>query len=309
MRHVRMLGLCLVAVLAVAAVAATSAMALPEWGKCEAKTGGKYTESNCQTKAKKGAGSFEFIKGKALKNVPFSGSNVGSGGVLTTSLVECSVSEEGGGSRRIPRPQCEAEGGKAEAVLAVAIECESEHNTGEATGAKGVTNVSVLFRGCKIFGSAPCSNGPEEGEIRVNPLKGELGYINKAEHKVGLLLEPKTKKGEFAKFTCAGVLSSVVGEGNVKEGAAYSPESHGGYDQIISPITPVNQTTSTYEQVYTVNPETYENIPSKFEGKHISLLESYTFNAEEPKYSTMWAPSGEAITNVNTASEEGMIKA
>ncbi len=308
MRHVRMLGLCLVAVLAVAALASSSASALPEWGKCEAKAGGKYSDSNCQTKAKKGSGTFEFIKGKNLKNVPFSGENVGSGGVLTSQLYLCS-GPESVQEKRIPHSKCEAEGGEVTPFLEAAIECESEHNTGEASGSKGITNVSVKFRGCKLFGSAPCSNGPEEGEIQVNPLKGELGYINKAEKKVGVVLEPKTKKGEFARFNCAGILSTVVGVGNTKEGAAYSPENHGGYDEIISPITPVNQTTSTYEQVYTVNPETFENIPSKLEGKHISLLEAYTYNSELPSHTTLWAPSGEEITNVNTATEEGMIKA
>jgi hypothetical protein len=54
MRHVRMLGLCLVAVFAMAAVATTSASAL-EWGQCYhfGPIGGKYTDSNCTKKAKK----------------------------------------------------------------------------------------------------------------------------------------------------------------------------------------------------------------------------------------------------------------
>ncbi len=52
-----MLGLCLVAVLAVGAYAVSSASALPEWGKCEAKVGGNYKDSNCTEKAKpKGSG-------------------------------------------------------------------------------------------------------------------------------------------------------------------------------------------------------------------------------------------------------------
>jgi len=304
-RYVRMLGLCLIAALAIAAMAVSSASALPEWGKCEAKAGGKYSDSNCQTKAKKGAGAFEFVKGAHLKNIPFRGENVGSGGVLTSALRHCSAGE----TRRETRAKCEAEGGEEGNGAEVSIECESEHNTGETTGKNGLTNVSVKFLGCKLYGSVPCSNGPVEGEIQVNPLKGELGYISKAAHKVGVVLEPKTKKGTFAQFTCGGILTTVVGAGNSKEGAYYQPESHGGYDEIISPITPVNQMTSTYEQVYTVNPETYENIPSKFEGKHISLLESYTFNNEEPSATTLWNASGEEITNVNTSSEEGMIKA
>ena len=57
-----------------------------------------------------------------------------------------------------------------------------------------------------------------------------------------------------------------------------------------------------------MNPETFENIPNAFEGKHISLLEAYTFNSELPRFSTKWEPSGEEITNVNTPTETGEIK-
>ena len=92
MRHVRMLGLCLVAALALGAYAVSSASASgPEWGKCEAKTGGKYKDANCTEKAKKGQGAYEWRKGASLKNVPFTGENVGSGGVLSTELYLCSI--------------------------------------------------------------------------------------------------------------------------------------------------------------------------------------------------------------------------
>ena len=73
MKHLRIMGLSLVAVFAIAAVAATSASALPEWGRCEAKAGGKYSDSNCTKKAKLGTGTFEFKKGSTLKNVKFNG--------------------------------------------------------------------------------------------------------------------------------------------------------------------------------------------------------------------------------------------
>ena len=308
MKHVRILGIAIIAVLAIAAVAATTASALPEWGKCTAQAGGKYSDGNCTVKAKKGTGSFEFTKGKSLKNVPFSGNNVGSGGVLTTQLRSCTAFN-GDTPGRVTRKKCAEDGDEEHMETIVTIECESEHNTGEATGSDEVTNVEVKFLGCKLFGTVPCSNGPEEGEILVKTLKGKLGYIDKAEKKVGLVLEPATKKGEFANFTCGSILSTVVGVGNSKEGAWFEPESKGGNDQIISPITPVNTMTSTYEQVYTVNPETYENIPSKFEGKPISLLESYTFNNEDPSGTSQWMASGEEITNLNTTSEESMIKA
>ena len=301
MRYVRILGLCLAAVFAIAAIAATSAMALPEWGKCEAKAGGKYSDANCTVKAKKGAGAFEWIKGKSLKPVKFTGKNVGSGGVLTTYLYKCS-----GEGQRQPRNSGTC-GEYFPYIGPITIECTSESSDGEAVGTNSVANISVVFKGCLVLGAAPCtSEGAEEGEIRVNPLKGKLGYINKAEKNVGVLLEPVKKHAHFADFVCAGELTVGVGVGNSKEGAWYEPESTGGYDGVISPITPVNTMTSTYEQVYTGNGSEKEpaNVPSKFEGKHAELLESYTENVN----STVWGPSSEQVTNVNTTAEPGEIK-
>jgi hypothetical protein len=309
MRHLRMVGL-VVTVFAIAAVAATSASALPEFGKCEAKAGGKYTDGNCTKKASlKNPGSFEWKKGSEIKPIAFSGGNLGSGGVLITKLRSCVVE---GKAHQSTRAKCKELGGEEveeTSAEAIKIECQAEHNSGEISGSKSVVNVDVVFTGCKVFGSAPCSNGPNEGEIQVNPLKGSLGYINKAEHKAGLVLEPVTKHGEFAKFNCAGILETVVGVGNSTQGAYYLPETTGGYDGIISPITPVNTMTSEYTQVFTVNPTTVANIPSKFEGKHIELLEDYVYNPSEPGAKTDWSAAGEEITNVNKSVEAGEIKA
>ena len=356
MRHVRMLGLCLIAVFVVAAVAASSALAGPEWGKCEAKAGGNYKNSNCTEKAKpKGSGSYEWRKASEVATkrvaegkspgVPFTGASiVGSGGVLYGDLEECRAQIEepflAGESYpgRYTRKACGEKVYEYEGVKATAqrhrgalgkIECAGETNAGETEGKNKLANIKVVFTGCKLFGAVPCtSSGANEGEVVVNTLKGELGYINKAEHKVGVLLEPVKKHGTFAEFVCNGVLGVVVGVGNSKEGAAWSStgcvgaecpstitpeqEKHGGYDGIISPITPVDQITSTYEQIFTVHQdENYQvwNEPKNLEGKHIDVLETYQFSAAEPANSTVWGAAGEEVTNVNTSSEEGEIKA
>jgi hypothetical protein len=305
-----MVGLCLAAVCALVAVMATSASALPEWGKCTAKAGGKFLDNNCTKKGSvKKPGSFEWTKGSALKNVKFTGANEGAGGVLSTVLRTCET-EEGTehGSGLKTRAKCAEEKGTEIHTGEIKIECEAESNRGEASGTNKIVNILVIFKGCKIFGAVPCSSGGGEGEITVNVLKGTLGYISKSEHKVGVLLEPAKAKGEFAKFNCGGLLVTVVGVGNSKEGANYTPETTGGYDGIISPITPVNQMTSEYTQVFTVNPETTQNIPSKFEGKHISLLEDYAYDPRQPQFGAQWSPAGEEITNVNHPEEEGEIK-
>jgi hypothetical protein len=317
-----MLGLCLVALFAAAAVAATSASALPEFGKCVVQPAheGKYTESNCVKKAAKNkttrkfTGEFEFEKIAQLKEEKAKLKFTGSSGlaVLVTTIEFCKRGDQN------ENPFCAGEE-KEEKFGPLKVECESENAAGAITGTKNVGSIVVKFHGCKLLGSAPCSNSTVEGEIDVNILKGQLGFINKkvSPREVGLMLNPTKAKGEFAKFTCLGTISTIVGEGpekiknlageEVKMGCFY-PESHCGGDGIISPITPVNQMTTTTTQVYTVN-EKEENIPNKFEGKPIELLEDWAFNNEEPEFRVDWSAAGEEITNVNTTEEEGEIKA
>ncbi len=283
MRHVRMLGLCLVAAFAIAAIAAVSASAAtPEWGQCFEKTGGKYSDSNCQTKAKKGSGTFEWRKGPEVAHKKFTGE--GGIGILNTLVRE------------------ETESGPTEPI-AVFVECKTETAHGEATGKSEVAHVIVKFFGCAGFGVIPCTNTGVEGEVEVEPLKGKLGYINKGKKEVGVVLNPQLKNGQFAQFICGGFLVTKVGVGNKKEKPYYPPK--GGGDGIISPITPVNEMSATETQVYTAN-ESDENIPNKFEGGKLQVLEALLHNGEE---FGLWGPAGEEIENVNTAEEPVEIKA
>jgi hypothetical protein len=300
-----MLGLCLVAVCAVVAYAASSASAAtPEWGQCFEKAGGKYSDANCQVKSKVvkkvSNGTHEWRKGPEVKAKHFEGG--GTTGVLEGEYIECS-------SEQVRAPKCNE--GETEQVFLgkpLKVECESETNTGEASGKNGISHVAVTFKGCKLLGSIPCSNTEVSGEIHTNALKGSLGYINKAKKEVGVLLEPNEKHGRFAQFGCLeGKITTVVGEGNAKEGCAY-PLPKCGEDGILSPITPVNEMTNELTQVYTIN-EHQENVPSHLEGKGVELLESYNFNAERPEFTTKWSKAGETITNVNKPEETAEIKA
>jgi hypothetical protein len=359
MRHLRMVGLCLVAVFAIAAVAATSASALPEWGKCEkvAPKTGAFTDANCTVKAKPlNSGEFKWLKGKEVEAkriaagkkgpVPFSGHSVSGGGVLTTEIRECWV-ENVTVQLRTTRKHCKEEitkrpsGEERLFTQQFKVECANEVHSGEAVAPNLVKNVHVKFTGCALFGQTPCkSSGKAEGEIETLPLKGKLGYIKKAAHEVGVLLEPAKAKGAFAAFECGGAIGIVVGVGNEKEGAEYASsgsrvcygtetppkmepapactgveptpaeEKHGGYDGIISPITPVNQMTSTYTQTYTEELEyPFRNLPSSFEGQHIDVLEDNLSIIPEPSHITDWSAAGEVVTVVNNPEEEGEIKA
>lgn len=296
MRHLRILGLCVAAVFAVFAIAASSAFAggKPEFGQCYAKAGGKYADSNCQTKAKGKAGTYEWRKEAQVPNKGFTGE--GGTGVLNADYVICEPKAE-------RKPTCNA--GEETETLPIYVECTSEHARGLTTGSTTVGSVAVKFYGCKALGSIPCSNSTSPEEIEVNTLSGTLGYINKSKHEVGLDLNPVIKNGPFASFTCGAILSSVVGAGNKKEGTAYGGK--GGGDGIISPIEPINQMTSKLTQVYATT-ESDENIPNKFEGKPLQVLESYLYNAEEQQLSSQWSKAGEIVTNVNTGEEEGEIK-
>jgi hypothetical protein len=359
-RHVRMLGLCLVAALALGAYAVSSASAL-EWGKCEfVGPGGNYNESspgsgtsNCSKSEKakpKGTGEYEWrkatevaenrvVEGKTA-NVPFSGESVGGGGVLATSDRECNLTPRT--LVLLTREKCaeETEGEEFHEVdfssgtTGVYVECSKENNTGETEGKNKVANVHVVFTGCLALGQIPCeSAGRAPGEIETNELKGKLGWINKANKEVGVVLEPAQHHGTFAEFECSGYLEIFVGVGNKKQGANYvigekypegcedtkcpgatpTEEKHGGYDQVISPITPVNQMTNEFEQVYAPKPPTNEldrNNPDHLEGKHLSALEDNLVSTEPGReLRTMWSASSEEVTNVNEPEEEGEIKA
>jgi hypothetical protein len=339
-RHVRMLGLCLVAALALGAYAVSSASAL-EWGKCElAGPGHNYTGPNCtkSEKAKpKGTGEYEWRKaievsenrvaeGKSA-GVPFTGE--GGSSILSTYLRVCEGNahnegeglEIGNGAERTL--ECEEHG--SEELGEIAVECETENATGETEGKNKVANIHVTFNGCEALGYVPCWNVEQEpneeglyepGSIETNELKGKLGWINKlsSPRQVGVDLYPAaSKKAHFADFGCGILFAGLeigVGVGKYsKEGCAYQENvKKCGGDGIISPITPINEMTSTFTQEYTQN-ELDENIPTSFEGKPRQSLESFTENGEVPGNSTLWSRAGEVVTNVNTPEEAGEIKA
>lgn len=180
------------------------------------------------------------------------------------------------------------------------IECTSETAEGELSGTKGASDVHVVFHGCH-YGGDKCYNlfkggnksEPEEGEIAVNELEGELGYINKANKEVGVVLHPvgtptaPATSVPFVEFECNhGALFVVVGKGGAENKppqtnakgewensfghAVEEPwyyhlngkgEPEGGNDGIISPITPVDQMTSEYTQEYKVDRRVEEGAP------------------------------------------------
>ena len=360
MRHVRMLGLCLVAVFALAAVAAagSASAAEPEWGHCIAKKKAVYADSNCTTVATKHGvpdhkGAYEWIPGNAscypMKKGTYTESGCvtvatkhgvpdhkgsyektgggaftskGGAGDLTGSFQVCENDERGEGAYTEPFP---CEHGPSGGWISSSVECESENGSGEAFGVNGVKNVQVAFHDCVVLGSLTCTSpGASEGEIKPEPLKGELGYYENeethAKHQVGVVLKPATGT-KFAKFTCGtgeSELEFTVGQATTpSEGYWYKPSGSNG---IISPLAPVNTMTEKFTQHYATE-ETeengepgyvnVENVPRRFEGGPLENLEAkYSVGpireAKEEEgqfHASDWSSAGESIENTNTTTE------
>ncbi len=292
MRHVRILILCLVTVFAISAIAASAASAKePEWGRCVAKTKGKYTNAKCTSKGK---GDFEWEKASkaSVSEREFESSTKENAGVLTSHFIFCEPKDE------TRQPHCEA--GEEEFESEVGTECTNEHDHGTIDSkGTGVEGVNVEFTGCVALGVYECSNTATAGKINTEVLKGSLGYIDKAKHEVGLELEPSKKKGTFATFSCAGILGITVGAAfKESEGPAYPPK--GGGDAILSPVEPVDVMTTALTQVYSHN-EALENLPTHFEGKSAVELEDYLFEPTESRHGSRWSRAGQSITVTNHA--------
>jgi hypothetical protein len=268
MDRIRIVGLAMVAALALGAFAASSASALPELGRCVAKAGGKYKDSNCTEKAT--GGSFEFVKNAIKKKFTSEGGE----GVLET-------------------------------VSGNTVKCTKETAVGEylekgtTPSTKEVHHVVATFTGCSApaLGLSCKTAGHAEGEIVTNELEGKMGYISGKGTKtpvVGQELKPgKTAPGKlFAKFECGPGLAIIeVGKGTV------APT---GNDCIIAPIAPVNVMALTATETYSGSAG--KQNPEKFStSTKICNLESRTNGGA-------WERATQALTATVIAEEELEIK-
>jgi len=263
MKRMSILGLCLAAMFAVGAIAAGSALALPEYAQCisnQAK--GKFKDSNCREKAstteKENLKKFEL-----KKSVPGEG-----------------ATEESVGNFAKPITGVNATGGVAHLETENATTIECKHNSSHAEilvkfnaektkqlAAKEVHNVIALFTECKEAGKNCQNIGGPLGVIETTKvsggLKGPLGYIKGKGTKtpeVGQELKPTKSKGTFAEFECETVGTIKVGEGTGKLG-----------DCIIAPFSFASLDTQggASELLFNgINGEFgREQIPQHFEGK------------------------------------------
>jgi hypothetical protein len=226
MRRMKMMGLCLVALFALTAVAVSSASAAePAFYECAklSKVGGKYTgkytAKNCATEASKAeqeAGKknkYELQEGIGAKGKGFKGK---------------------GGAATLHTP---AVGGE--------VKCKSFKDAGNVTTPTTEGKVVSEFKTCESLKKKCASPGEKAGTIKTNDLSGVLGYINKGAKSVGVAL--KAESGSvLAEFNCEGL--EIVTTGSV-----------------IGTIAPVNVFTKAETNVFSVNGEGFQSIKN-FEG-------------------------------------------
>lgn len=194
MRRIKMMGLCLVAVVALTAVAVSSASAaLPEFKVCAKATKvgktytGKFSDKLCSVAEPKGEGKYELEGWEAAKKKAFKGKNGTS--TLTSYIPE-----------NVETPWT---GGKAAGV----VTCKTGASVGEITGPKTET-VIVEFKTCSSEGKKCTSVGsPKTGVIKTKALTATIGKI---EGGVGADVEA-SDHGLSAEFACEGLEVKTVG--------------------------------------------------------------------------------------------------
>lgn len=233
MRHLRIVGLCLVAVFLLGAVAAVSASAaepaLYECGKAGKETveWKEGTPPHEKTK-KKSVYTGHFEKGCTVENTTdnyrIKGAHPGPEGKYEVM--------EGIGKGKVFK----GTGGRAELEVhsVGGIICQSSSDSGKFSSPKEASDIAVTFKGCEYIDTKCESKGAKAGEIKTNTLKGELGYIDAAKDEVGVDLTPESGTYE-AEFTC-------------------EPQEMRVRGSVIGLVGPVNEftktSTLTFEQAY-----------------------------------------------------------
>jgi len=200
-RGMRMLGLALVALFALAGLVASGASAAPEWKGCvktEPKNTGAYTDKLCTVESPTGEGRYELVpsvgKGKGFR---------GKGGATTLHTRNPSQGTRAAG---FPPP-----------AEVVEIKCTSVRYEGKLALPNLIKEAVLTFKGCKGL-EEPCQSGIKKGVIVTNSLAGEMIDIESGSG-VGSLLEAQAgPTAPLATFTCQRIvaawslLGSVIAE-------------------------------------------------------------------------------------------------
>lgn len=191
MKRMSMMGLVLAAMFAMSTMAAASASAAyPEFWYCKkvtVKFSGIYNKG-CVIEGKHN----NELKENEYEKAP------GIGKAATKTF------KGKGGAATLHTP---AVGGE--------VKCKGFKDEGKLTSQSTENAVVSIFTGCVSLGKKCTTVGQSAGIIKTKALHGGIGYINAAEHRVGVDLSAEVGT-ELASFNCEGleivVTGSVVGE-------------------------------------------------------------------------------------------------
>lgn len=221
MKPIGNLGLAFLAVLALCPVAASSALASPEIGRCEkvAPNAGHYKTANCSKKSSELVGEFEWRKGTAggKNNFNWKSGTVfletQSGSTLTCEHLSAAGKYDEDGLTRVTRA--------VESLRILFEHCNNGNALGEQCHNRGTT------------------------EIETEELEGNFGDLQETGSEIGgLELHPgrnarvantSLKKKLFAEFECAGFIVEMT------EFAESEGGTHGGGDCVIGELKKVNE--------------------------------------------------------------------
>jgi len=262
MKRMRILGLALVAVFALAAVTAGAASAVkPTWKVCvktakneEKKYTAEYTDKLCSIKSETKEGKYELVAGIG-KGKPFKGK----GGLATLHNV-------------IP--------GKGD----ITVQCQQFKDSGEVVAPSGVVNVHSEFKKCKSLGFPCKTEGGKKETITTDALAGSLGWLDKAHTAAGESLTDQAAPGSgfLAQFECEGVAKVRV---------------HGAVIGSVSPAHAISkESTSTFAVAeYGIGqPESKSNPPAFEEGAEPVGVLLTELNGEET--GNTWQPEGGLVS-------------
>jgi hypothetical protein len=196
MMRIKVTGLCLVAAVAMSAIAATGASAAnPEFGRCiKTKVGGgtKYSSAKCTVVAPVGEKeNFEwysaFGSAKPLEKTGFTA-------VLKPETIATLETKDG-----------------------KKVTCRKLIAKAQFTGNTTISGSQTDFSECESSSIKCNTAGAGIGVIKVKELEGELGVISKGEtsvkDKIGTVVWPKggtaTSGAEFVEFACGGLVVKV----------------------------------------------------------------------------------------------------
>jgi hypothetical protein len=126
------------------------------------------------------------------------------------------------------------------------LSCEEMYGLGEITGPSEVGAATLTISGCRSSGFRSCAT------LELKSLTGYLGYVNKAEKQVGLVLEKSTSP--FGTINCFGAPTEISGS-------------------VIGQITPVNVSAESFSLRYSRTTGTNIQVPDEFEGGPLHQLE------------------------------------